>query len=313
MKRIAMGVLTKNHAKVVYSVLSYMAPILMDFAEFGLDVYYLDASDGNDTEVVVKAFMEGGCTNLHYKRVAADTPVSARTRMLFLNEDLEDTYDYYWPVKDRVAFDLPGLLNVYQAVCRLKYDLIVLDGYGAQLGVNISSREYERPEEFYRDFGWIVPSLDATLYRHTVIQSFDWSLLEGDSLLDTQAGSFLHFMVAFQGMPKLPKSKAYVIHEPNTQILCDRGTSSAWIKDTFRIWKKFWVEVNDSLPSVYDPYKEKVIRGHALPAPFRSEAGMRELKQRGALTPENIDFVLDGLERVSDVPKELVRRIALEI
>ena len=313
MKRVAIGVLTLNHPEVVEEVLSLMAPIYQTFGEFGLDVYYFDSSNNDETEKIVLKYRNEGCGNLYYRRMDSEIEGEEKVFSFFHNVDMADTYDYYWLVKDRVAFDLGSMLKVYQAMCMQKYDVIVLDGYGKGYGSEMPTREYTDPTEFYRDFGWIIPSMDATIYRHTLLDVYDWDE-SGSYRGDEYLHDFMHYNIVFTGLAKLESPCAYVIHYDDMVILsfASANTHSGWIKETFLVWKKLWVEVNDNLPSIYDLYKDEVIRGKALPTNLLSEEGMRELKQLGALTSENVDFVLDGLERVTDVPKDVVKRIAFE-
>ncbi|MBQ9589606.1 MAG: hypothetical protein IJR29_05430 [Butyrivibrio sp.] len=79
-----------------------------------------------------------------------------------------------------------------------------------------------------------------------------------------------------------------------------------WINESLLIWKDHWIDVNKSLPSVYNPYKERVIRSEALPDLLKNEQGFQVLCQKGILTKENLESALSRLEQITDVPKETI-------
>ena len=205
-----------------------------------------------------------------------------------------------------MIFDLQTLLAVYGAVLN-KYALIMVDGYGKDMEINGFTREYHDPAEFYRDYGWETTSLDVNIFSRELLATYKWPTVIPP---EDPRYSFLHVDVAFRGLDALPNPVVYVIREENTVIWNHTGATSMWMKNTIPIWKNNWVDLNDRLPMIYDSYKDSVIRGKALPWTLTSEEGFTELHRQGIINKDNIDSVLEGIERVTDVPKTRIREIA---
>ena len=90
MKKIAVCVATYNRANIVDDVLKNS---IYHYHGCGIDVYYYDSSEGNETELVIKKYQKAGFDNLYYVRVPSEEGVEQKLLRIFKGEGLEKEYD----------------------------------------------------------------------------------------------------------------------------------------------------------------------------------------------------------------------------
>lgn len=295
---VAICIPTYNRANVVEDTLSRA---IKGYAKMGIDLYYFDGSDNDDTRKVVEKYINKGYHNIKYMAFTDDIN---RAAMIYSGKGLDKEYDYIWPVKDRVWFEEPTLRAVEKAM-EQGYDMIFLGVLWSYAHPGIGTKTYNNAKEFYLDWGYLVTSIDVSIYRRESMLD----MLTYEELLNYNP-SFRHFQIVFRQLVEGKKSVKALVGNDIVAYNSHFATS-CWKNDAFLIWEDSWINVNENLPECYNEYKDEVIK-HAgrLPWIFGTVDSLIEFKNCGALVPEKLDSILKNWERVSDIPREKVIAIA---
>lgn len=280
------------------AVLSNAAEV---YKKYNIDVYYFDSSEDDSIKDVIDNYVEKGYNNIKYKRVLQG---QVKTAMYYSGISLEKKYDYIWAVKDRVFFDEKTLEKVFVAMSE-GYDAILLGVLPQYTKKHAETKVYDKPEEFYLDWGFMATSIDVTVLKQE-------TMLEGLSY-ETVAKcnpSFTHFELLFHRLVGGNKT-VKVLVENDVVARNIQGVGSCYKDKMFEIWKDDWIKANMELPELYDKYKKDVIK-HAgnLPWIFGTVGSILEYKKLGALTQENIMNIIENWEMVSDISKDTLVAIA---
>ncbi len=303
---IVIGVVTYEHPEVVAHVLENCVDT---YKACQLDVYYYDSGEGDGTEQIVKEYIDKGYDNFHYLRLPRGMGSARKAELFFSGYGLEKDYDYCWLMKDRVMVESPLILSLYQSVMLERPDVVLLNGYGEH--EEPSSEMLYDAADFYRRWGWEVTSMDTTLIRRDSILK-DFKVRERDYTEDEPLFYFLHYDTVFRGLARLEGPKIHVLSEPHIKLFSSPKGSPGWMKELFDIWADRWIRENEGLPSLYDEYKEEVIRGRALPVEIKSKEGLRWLYEKGALRKEQLPMILKNWARISELPEEVLYEVFRE-
>lgn len=294
MKKIAMCVLTYNHAEVVDKVLNFC---VQDYYELGIDIYYYDGSEGDDTKNVIEKYIAKGYDNIYYIRESGGVP--KRFEMICKGEQLVHEYKYIWISKDRSFCIKPSLEKIVDATDS-DSDVIFLGTIKAE---GLCDKEYDDHVSFYGDWGWLATSMDTAIYK------------QESMLMDYYDGKYenifgLHYQLLFCKLAELENIKIRVLYD-DIRISGLPEIKSVWHDQIFTIWKDDWIRVNELLPACYDPYKKIVIKcGATLPWLLGGIDRLIELHDEGILVPERLGEIEQNWEMVSDVPFSKVVEIA---
>jgi len=300
--RIALCVPTMGHAAVVRDVLDKCAG---DYCRYGIDMYYYDSSEDDETLKVVESFKALGYNNLHYIKVASEFSYDQKIELIYNGYGLLKTYDYIWPAKDRSYCPTATLRKILTAI-EDGNDFIML---GAGFN-NIEFGTYTDSVQFYYDWAWLATSLDVMLYRYSTVlkqyNSEEFNKIHNQEYMGPwRVYVFLFNKIAEEGVSVKVLSGADII------IFNSDFGKSTWTKDTFKIWKDYWISANDDLPECYNRHKAAVIKEVAsLPWILGDVERLTELHELGVLVPEALEGIERNWERVSDLPIEELRQIA---
>ena len=303
MSRIAVCVMTYNHPDTIEDVLKESVD---DYKELGIDIYYYDTSENEDTRNIIKDWQHRGYDNLYCVDYAPKELAVPKMFQVIEGKGLQKEYDYIWPIKDRSWCPRATLEQIMEAVER-GYDAIFL-GVGGEIGQNT---EYSRAELFYRDWGWLATSIDVTIFKRdsmiaTYYRMVGEQIYERDRICGWYHYSTLLYMFYWKNNPLV-----YVICNEEAKINNSQLSKSGWEERIFEIWKDSWIEINESLPDVYDEYKAYITKkGASLPWILGNVLRLMELHEKGILTSENCGEVLQNWERVSNISPSVVQRIA---
>lgn len=298
MKKLVICAFCYNDSEHVRFVLKNA---LEGYKKFGIDVYYYDSSDNNIIEDIIKKYQDQGYDNLYY--IKFDQPVVNKISYFFLGHGLQDEYEYYWPIKARAYLPeeyLPELMSALDNV----YDLIHINHY------HIFSETSMTKDicMFYSHYGWAATSLDISIYRKAsmlsdISSSEDMFTPTKDPLM-----SYFHFYLMFSKLASINEPKIYIYNA------CMENAPMYTLRyedDIFHIWKDDWIAVNDMLPDIYSPYKDKVIKEAAgKPWLIAYIPRLIQLHEKGILVPETLEDVLKNWRRISDIPRRTVEDIA---
>lgn len=296
---IAMCMFTYNHPNTVAQVL---AATCLNYYLHGIDVYWYDSSEGDETQRIVEAWINRGYTNLYYVNVKG---VNNKWITVSKGEGLVRHYDYLWPSKDRTIWPKETMDAVIEHINEWP-DIMYLEVRG-----NASEPEkniYEDGITLYKRHSLGLTSIDTTIYKFDSVIS---DTAEHQNA-NEKAKGFQHFYLILKKLAEMEKPKICVLQGERV-TLYDVKTKSAWENEPFYIWKDCWVNANEQLPDCYAPYRAKVIKDVASqPWLIGGIQRLKELKAAGTLTVEKLDEIEDNWEKVSDIPFEEVRRIAAE-
>ncbi len=302
MGRCAMAVLTRNHASVIAEVLQHNLKL---YESYGIDVYYLDSSEGDDTENLIKEYKNAGFDNLYYIRCDKASSLDYKLGIAFSQSKFERKYDYIWPLKDRSFYDEVVFEKLKDSITR-NPDAIFFDFLSGGVG---SKRDYEECTTFFYDCAYLTPNLETVVYNaNTVLNNYR---LESEK--EIKEGHKLWFSMTselFNGLARLPKCH---VEAWNLEGMVQNANypGSTYKGSVFYVWKDCWLDVMDNcIDSIYDQYKGKVIKqATMLPYIFGHRVRINEYKKSGELREDNLENVLHQWERVSDIPGEFLTRV----
>ncbi len=292
---IAMCILTHNHPNTIFGVLN---DACLNYYFHGVDVYVYDSSEGDETKAIVESWMNKGYPNLYYVRMKEDKLIAVSK-----GEGLVKRYDYVWPCKDRTVWPKETMDAVRENITEWP-DVMCLD-----VGRKDADREknmYGDGIALYRDHCLGLTSIDATIYRYSSV----WADTKGLQEAFCAAESFAHFYFVLKKISEMGAPKVCILQGKRIAVY-NIKTESSWTQKAFYVWKDCWIRANENLPACYAPYRDYVIK-HVASQPWLIGGIQRlqELKDMGVLTVDKIDEIEANWERVSDIPFEVVRKIA---
>lgn len=300
---IAMCMFTHNHPETVAQVL---AATCLNYYLHGIDVYWYDSSEGDETEKIVRAWINRGYTNLYYVAVKGLIP-GDKWSIISKGEGLSKQYDYIWPAKDRTIWPSKTLDAVIEHIAECP-DIMYLEVRGS--ASEPEKTIYGDGITLYQKHSLGLTSIDTTIYKYDSVFSDTAAFYE--AMENTL--SFPHFYMVLKKMAEARNLRLCVLQGSRINLY-DIKTESGWLGrgQAFKVWKDSWIMVNEALPNCYAPYRDQVIKYVASqPWLLGGIERLKELKAAGALTVENLGEIEKDWERVSDIPFEEVRRIAEE-
>lgn len=307
MKKIAMCIPTKNRPEMVSRVMR-VAPKL--YSKYPIDIYYYDSSDNEETEQVIKPYLSQ-YPNFHYIRMNPDVSVERKVEMMFAGYGWIGQYDYLWPVKDRVRF-WESTLDAVLESAEKDLDVIFLGRIPRYTDCFHSKESYDsNPMELYRDWGWAAADMQRVIFKISSMLGEDFTVedFERESVYDYNIYWIQYFWL-FHRLAQIPESKIRVLMGDEGASYDYRHGKSEWERRVFKVWKEDWIKVNVGLSEIYDAYKSQVIlEGGSQVGILGGVDRIKELRDSGILTEENLEDVLVDWERVSDVPPAVVRDV----
>ncbi len=290
---------THNHPSVIREILELSAA---DYRDLGIDIYYYDSSESDETRTIVEEYIDKGFDNLFYVPCQG-MELHGKLDCFFRGEGLKMHYKYLWPSKDRCSYKRP-LLNEIMDELTKDYDaLFLIDSPGEKV-------EYDSALEFYRDWATWVTSVNTTIYSTKRLitdlpaKCANSSLNEYDYMFQFKHYYYFFYRLAQIDAPRIKvlDSANYInmLYVPKTNLL-----------QLVRIWKETWIDANEALPDLYDPFKDYVIKVPAsVPWGLADRNRLLEYQKSGILNEENLPLFLNEWERISDIPKDVVVKIA---
>ncbi len=292
---VVMG--THNHPSIVEEILELSA---QDYYDLGIDVYYFDSSSNDETQKIIEKYNEKGYENIVYVPVPGMN-LHEKLDLMFQGKGLKKHYKYIWPSKDRCSFKRSALERI---VGKLEddYDAVFV------LTSKEGETEYHSAAEFYHDWGTWVTSVNTTIYNtEKLMKNLPFSdLVLGE---DDYLFHFKHYYYFFYKLAQKNDVRIVALDcENQINMLPDKKVNDLLF---VRVWKDRWVEVNEALPDLYNPYKDYVIKKTAeLPWMLGSRDKLLELHRDGVLTEENLPIFFEKWEELSNIPKTVLIDIA---
>lgn len=129
---------TKNHPKYI---MYYLSKTLDDALKNNIDLYIFDASENNDTKIIVERRVSQGYTNLFYKKYPSTTSLEDRLEDIYTRVD----YKYIWLCGDGVVLNIRKDIAIVRDEIKKKRDLIC---FGRDEKYVKEYKEYDNSPEF---------------------------------------------------------------------------------------------------------------------------------------------------------------------
>lgn len=296
---IAACVFTYNHPETVAVVLEEMA---FNYYLHGMDAYYYDSSEGDETKRVVETWIGRGYTNIYYVRVKG-LSLGEKFIAVSKGEGLRRQYDYIWPMKDRTIWEHRTMDAVAEHIAECP-DIMYLE---------VRDKNADREKSVYGDgislyqrHSLGLTSVDTAIYRYSTV----WGDTESMEAMMERMPGFPHFGLALTKLAEMERPRLCILQGKRV-VLYDVPTTSRWAGRTFHVWKDLWIQANDRLPQCYQPYSGQIIKYVAGQSMMLGDVEkLWKLKEQGELTVDRLDEIAVNWERVSNIPFEEVRRIA---
>ncbi|MEG0565521.1 MAG: hypothetical protein RR590_04795, partial [Hungatella sp.] len=91
-EKLAFCIVTYNRSFIVEEFLKQCA---VHFHSLGIDIYYYDSSETEETRLIVEDWMVR-YTHIHYIRIPSTWHANRKVMSIFEQYGLEQTYDYLW-------------------------------------------------------------------------------------------------------------------------------------------------------------------------------------------------------------------------
>lgn len=307
-RNIAYCICTYNHPDVVDEVVGKIIDI---FEEYGLDIYVFDSgTDAKTYEIVQGYAAEHG--NIFHVRMDEGTSFDEKIRYVMTEYIFPHNYKYIWPVKDRVYIGESMCRRIVEAA-QQDYDMIFCNVLSNEKYAPVNGCAggvYDSAVKFYEDYGWLMTSLDAGIYRRASVRK----VIFGDFINECgwhRESCFTHFMLAFYMLSLIEAPQILIVTPEAGEWGSSDKCGSMWTDRTLEIWVGRWYEANVQLPSVYAGSRERVKKAAtSLPWIMGTATALVYLHLNGILDKNTVELYGDIWDKVCDIPLEDVRLIA---
>lgn len=140
-----------------------------------------------------------------------------------------------------------------------KYSIIFLGAFGNVAKKKVYDKLYYDLVEFYRDWGYLVTSLDVSIYNKNIIRNIDWN----DFKLRVgwnRDYAFTQYAVVFYILLN-DNCNVYSINREYVRYMYTSELGrSLWTDKILDIWIKKWYKANIWLPEAFSEYKNIVMK-----------------------------------------------------
>lgn len=286
-----------------YNNPDYIKDILMEefpyYEPNNMDLYIMDSSDNNQTEDIFREYKLNS-QNLYYYRFPSEIHSNKKVYMTFQMAGKEILCDYMWIRSDATRAS-ETLLNALPSYLSNGYDFIVISYEGLYpKGI----WETDSPQMIFDEYCWRLCLYGASILNtKRMLLAADWAFLEGKYLC-TERINFSHLTFYFEQILRIENFRALVMGIPRILYhLTEKKKRSAWHRDIFKIWLKFWPGAVESLPEMYKN-KLEVIRDFGVNVHYYYMPMLRELAADGILTPKVYEKYKERIVKYSNMPLE---------
>ncbi len=265
--KLSIGIPTYNRADFIVETLDSIVPQLTP----GVELLILDGASPDDTQQVVRAYIEKHPQVRYHRRKTKTNPDADFDRTVEL---CRGEYCWLFPDDDLMS---PGTIAKVLSVLDEKPDLVVVDGKVEDVTLSMTLRPRRMAFEGVRRYG--PEDADALLVDTGGVLSFiGAAIVRRDLWLSRDRESyfgcyFLHVGVIFQK----PPASAVAIGEPLVRI---RYGNSLWTPKRFEIWGFSWPELIQGFHGYSAEAKAKAGGEY----PWRSFKHMLSFRARGAFS-----------------------------
>lgn len=251
--KIAVCIPTYNRSQIVNEFLTQCSA---DYVNLGIDIYIYDSSTNNETENVVKLWMEKlNC--LYYIRVPSCLHANMKVFKIFQQQGLRMPYDFIWVCGDSLRFKREALLSILSNVVP-EYDMIEVNGIDEE---ELGTRVYDDHNDYFKDCAWHLTLFGAVILNvKTMLSDVDWK----DYELKYSSKELINFShVSFYFNKLAAKESFKVLHlslKPYLLTTSALKENYGWYKETFYVICCGWVHTIKNLPNCYKDKREAMVK-----------------------------------------------------
>lgn len=226
-----------------------------EFYRLGIDIVIYDSSKDDKTEVVVFNYICSGCKNVTYQRYKGKVEeYSIDRKVIDAYIEYYDQYKYIWICRDGLALYPIKALNVIGDAIKKEADVIICNAEFRDYK-SIGNRIYTNADILFRDQCAQMTLLGSTIIKGNIIKDVIKKIpLEiGRNFSLWQPFSILEYLAdkEFYAQSCVGEIFGYNPSAPAKQF---------WKSNSMHIWCEAWYENIKNLPSIYDKYKNEVLK-----------------------------------------------------
>ena len=296
---------TCGHPNVIEDVLQHCAEV---YKRYALDVYFYDSSKDEETKKVIESYQTKGYDNLYYIAVNSELSVIDKFEDIYLLKGIQKKYKYMWYLRERCWCEEKTLKLMHKAVHE-EHDLVFMDVGHPESTVELSI--CNDANEFYHRCGDYATSMDTVIYNIDRMLGDNFNVENFHQKYDFEyRATFLFFLFVFEQLSKIEKPDICLLAGNNVAIHHSTLGHSSWGDRRLEVWGKCWIGANQELPECYDGREEIIKRTASFPWILGDIQGLIDLQRKGVLTPEYFKKIKGYWEQVSDIPLDVLQKIA---
>jgi len=243
MRKLAICVPTYNRADIINE---FIIRCMNKYTNMKYDVYIYDSSDNNETEKVVKSYLDK-YENLFYVNIDSSVHSNMKVYMIFQQFQNCD-YEYIWVCSDSIRWT-DDVINSIDNNLNSNYDMIILNYRDVE---SIGTKEYTDYNELFVDCAWHMTLYGATIIKkHTILNNIDWDYLIEKYCIDDRI-NHSHVALYFEQLCKINRFSALHISTGKNSLTSSPLKSvSGWHESTFYVWGHCWPSMIEALPGCY--------------------------------------------------------------
>lgn len=223
-----------------------------DLLCYGVDILIYDSSDDDRTYSITRNYQIDGYDNVFYKRYTGEFDGSSIDKKVITAIQENIDYDYIWCLRDGNVPTISKFYNELLKATEDNTDYIVVDGSYRNQG-RICYKKYTMCTEYFKDNVQRTNTLGTCIFRSSALKR-----LISKYPIDKSTYNFWITVAPLYDMAENSVSAVLIIGD----VFCYNGGApkrSFGVKNILFNWGECWYNVISSLPSVYDPYKNKAL------------------------------------------------------
>jgi hypothetical protein len=223
----------------------------------GIDVYYYDSSESDDTERLINEWPEK--EHLYYLRFPAKLGGDEKTCLIYQCYGLKKDYDFVWLSNDSLQIQ-PDSLHILMTNLLPEYDMVNITPQKQDYDHN-GLRVFTNPEDYLWTCLYNVGRYgNAIVNKKTMLDGIDWDKYKY-LFYDYNVQAFGNEIFYFIRLSELEKMRALFIPFFGSELRDSMlKKASNWRNDMFRICCESWVNAVNCLPDSFHNKREIALK-----------------------------------------------------
>lgn len=245
MNKLCVCIPTYNRPEAISEVLEKELDFLN---KHSVELGIFDSSEGTETEVIVKKYIDQGYKNLFYKKCDPGIYTSASKKIYLIYEEMaEKSYDYIWMIHDHTTFTEAALKYILEQL-GVKGDFYFLEMRASRFSADTVSDL----NDFLPKAALSLARLGtAVIRRETFLKGTDWERMSQKYLSEENCG-YCHVGYYFEHLCELENPRIIQLEFPR-ECFADfkRFEKLGWHSASIQICLGHWGNTLTALPDQY--------------------------------------------------------------